>query len=134
MTDSQFAVFHFDVKTMIMSGDAPMIFDCLPDAESHCKSKIADTPALGCRIYNDEGVIVRTFTDDRLFAKYHGRPAAERNVVIGTLCLMAGVCGVALDAWLEWRLTLGVLLGARFLWVGTVKFSEGIAGLMDRAR
>ena len=133
MTDSQFAVFHFDVKTMIMSGDAPMIFDCLADAEHHCQSKIAGTPALGCRIYNNDGVVVRTFSDDRLFAKHHGRPAAKRNVVIGSLCLIAGVGGVALDAWLEWRLTLGVLLGARFLWVGTVKVAEGVAALTGRS-
>ena len=78
MTDSQFAVFHFDVKTMIMNGDAPMIFDCLADAESHCQSRIAATPAQGCRIYNNEGAIVRTFSDDRLFEKHHGRPAAKR--------------------------------------------------------
>jgi hypothetical protein len=52
-------------------------------------------------------------------------------VIIGSACLLAGVGGVALDAWLEWRLTFGVLLGARFLWVGSVKLSEGIAGLMD---
>ncbi|HYL72730.1 MAG TPA: hypothetical protein VEU96_00915 [Bryobacteraceae bacterium] len=53
--------------------------------------------------------------------------------MIGSLCLIAGVGGVALDAWLEWRLTLGVLLGARFLWVGTVKVAEGVAALTVRS-
>ncbi|HYL72731.1 MAG TPA: hypothetical protein VEU96_00920 [Bryobacteraceae bacterium] len=75
-TDSQFAVFHLDVKTMIMSGGAPVIFDCLGDAERHCQSKVTDTPALGCRIYTTTGAVVRTVSDDRLFAKHHGRPAA----------------------------------------------------------
>ena len=39
------------------------------------------------------------------------------------------VGGVALDAWLGWSLTFGVLLGVRFLWVGTSKTADGIAGL-----
>lgn len=107
MTDSQFAVFHFDVKTMVMSGDTLMIFDNLADAERHCQSKIAATPALGCRIYNNQGSIVRTFSDDRLFAKHHGRAGGEaqrhrRQFMpdrgLGW-CSSGCVDGVAADAW-----------------------------------
>src|SRR5450432_1117343 len=128
MTDSQFAVFHFDVKTMTMSGGEPLLFDSFVDAERHCQEWIVAQPAMGCRIYNNAGAVVRTFSDSQLFDQHHGRPAAKRSVVIGGLFLLAGVCSVALDAWFEWRLILGVLLGARCLWVGTVKFSEGVAG------
>jgi hypothetical protein len=132
MTESQYAVFHFDVKTMRMRGDnAPLIFEGLPAATSYCQQRIVDIPTLGCRIYDHDGNVVQTFSDDELYHKSHGRPAAKRSVIIGSACLLAGVGGVALDAWLEWRLTFGVLLGARFLWVGSVKLSEGIAGLMD---
>jgi hypothetical protein len=131
MTESQYAVFHFDVKTMTMRGNDPIIFDGLTAAISYCEQKIVDIPALGCRIYGHDGNTVQTFSDDELYRKAHGRPAAKRNLIIGSACLLAGVGGVALDAWLEWRLTFGVLLGARFLWVGSVKLSEGIAGLMD---
>jgi hypothetical protein len=131
MTESQYAVFHFDVKKMTMRGNAPMIIDGLDAATSYCQQKIADTRAMGCRIYDRDGNIVRTFSDAEVYQKNHGRPAAKRSVIIGSACLLAGVGGVALDAWLEWRLTFGVLLGARFLWVGSVKLSEGIAGLMD---
>ena len=133
MTESQYAIFHFDVKTMTMSeaSDIPLIIDGLDAATSYCQQKIADNPAIGCRIYDHDGKVVQTFSDDELYQKAHGRPAAKRSVIIGSACLLAGVGGVALDAWLEWRLTFGVLLGARFLWVGSVKLSEGIAGLMD---
>jgi hypothetical protein len=44
---------------------------------------------------------------------------------------LAGAGGVALDAWLGWRLVFGVLLGVRFLWAGTMKTAEGISGLMQ---
>jgi len=132
MTESQYAVFQFDVKTMTIRGaGAPLIFEGLPAATSYCQQKIADIPTLGCRIYDHDGKIVQTFSDDELYRQSHGRPAAKRSVIIGGACLLAGAGGVALDAWLEWRLTFGVLLGARFLWVGSVKLPEGIAGLMD---
>ena len=141
MTESQYAVFHFDVKTMSMrdalgkplaaGNDAPLIIDGLDAATLYCRQKIVDIPAVGCRILDRDGKIVQTFSDDEIYRKSHGRPAAKRSVIIGSACLAAGVGGVALDAWLEWRLTFGVLLGARFLWVGSVKLSEGIAGLMD---
>ena len=41
MSDSQYAVFHFDAATMVMAGDIPVIFDSLSDAERHCRENIA---------------------------------------------------------------------------------------------
>jgi hypothetical protein len=135
MSESQCAVFLFDVKTMVMTSSTPQIFESLPDAERFCQEQVHANPAQGCRIYDHAGKIVHTLSNDQVYAKHHGRPAAKRSVVVGSLCLLAGAGGVALDAWLEWRLVFGVLLGVRFLWVGTVKVSEGIASLMDeRAR
>jgi hypothetical protein len=131
MSDSQYAVLHFDVKTMTMAGDAMLIFDTLPEAESHCRAQVASNAGRGCRILDHEGKIVQTFADDEVYGQHHGRPAAKRNVMIGAACLAAGMGGVALDAWLEWRLILGVLIGVRFLWMGTVRMAEGISGLMD---
>lgn len=132
MTDSQFAVLHFDVKTMVARGE-PLVFDHLAEAQAHCRDTIAASPAIGCRILDAAGAVVETFSDDSVFARHHGVPAAKRSLLIGSLFLATGIGAVALDAWLGWRLTLGVLLGARFLWVGSVKFSEGLAGLLDRA-
>jgi hypothetical protein len=133
MTESQYAIFHFDVRTMSMreTCNGSLIIDGLDASTSYCRQKIADTPTLGCRIYDRDGKIVQTFSDAETYRKNHGRPAFKRNVIIGSACLLAGLSGVALDAWLEWRLTFGVLVGARFLWVGSVKLSEGVAGLMD---
>jgi hypothetical protein len=133
MTESQYAIFHFDVKTMSMreTRDVPLIIDGLEAATSYCRQKIVEAPALGCRIYDRDGKIIQTFSDAEVYRKNHGRPAAKRSLIIGCACLLTGIGGVVLDASLGWSLTFGVLLGARFLWVGSVKFSEGIAGLMD---
>jgi hypothetical protein len=133
MTESQYAIFHFDVKTMSMreATDTPLIIDGLDAATSYCQQKIADTPAMGCRIHDRNGKIIQTFSDPEVYRKNHGRPAFKRSAILGATCLLTGVGGIALDAWLEWHLIFGVLIGARFLWVGTVKLSEGIGGLLD---
>ena len=130
MSESQYAVFRFDVKTMVMADDAHLIFDSLPDAERHCQANIKATPALGCRILDHSGKTVRTFSDDQFYDQHHGRPAAKRNVLLGSVFLMAGVSSVALDAWLGWRLVFGVLLGVRLLWAGCVKTIDGVTFLM----
>jgi hypothetical protein len=77
MTDSQYAVFHFDVKTMSArdaegrepspASDAPLIFDSLAEAERYSKDKIATTPGLGCRIYDRDGKILGTFADAQIY-------------------------------------------------------------------
>jgi hypothetical protein len=138
LLESQYAVFHFDVETMSMrdakgdyltsENDAPLVFDTLAAAEIYCRREIAAIPALGCRIYDRDGQLVRTFSDDRVYDRHHGLPAAKRDVVYGTACLIAGFGGVGLDAWLHWRLIFGVVLGIRFLWVGTVRMMDGITG------
>ena len=137
MSPNQHAVFHFDVKTMSMrdaqgrflsaENDSPLIFNTLDQARSYSQQKIADTPALGCRIYDHQGRAVQSFSNPGIYDRHHGLPAAKRNVALGAICLLAGAGGVALDASLKWRLTFGVLLGIRFLWVGTVKMIDGIA-------
>jgi hypothetical protein len=132
MSETQYAVFRFDVKSMVMADDTPLIFDTLVDAEGHCQENIAATPALGCRILDHAGKTVRTFSDDQVYDKHHGRPAANRNVLLGSALLVAGAGSVALDAWLGWRLVFGVLLGVRLLWAGTVKTIDGVTFLMRR--
>ena len=139
MSDSQYAVFHFDVKTMTMreaqGNDAPLIFNSLEEAERYCQDKIAALPTLGCRILDHAGAVVRTFANDQVYQKHHGHPAAKRSLLIGIACLLAGASGVALDAWLGWRLVFGVVLGIRFLWTGTMKTAEGVSSLMaERSR
>jgi hypothetical protein len=137
MAPTRYALFHFDVKTMSMrdadgnflssANDAPLIFDNLDEAKRYSEAKIAATPELGCRIYDYQGQAVQTLSNHQLYDRYHGLPAAKRSLVIGALCLLAGVAGVTLDAKLGWRLIFGVLLGVRFLWVGTVKLIDGFS-------
>jgi hypothetical protein len=130
MSESQYAVFRFDVKTMVMAEGEPLIFNTLPDAERYCQENIVATASLGCRILDHTGKPVRTFSDQHIYDKHHGRPAARRNVLLGSALLVAGASSVALDAWLGWRLVFGVLLGARFLWAGCVKTIDGVTFLM----
>lgn len=137
MSPGQYAVYHFDVKTMSTRdaqgdypsdhGDAPLIFDTIADARSYCERKIADLPALGCRILDRQGQVVQTFSDSQIYDRHHGRPAAKRDIALGTACLVAGVGSVALDAWFGWRLIFGVLLGVRFVWFGASRLMDGIA-------
>ena len=134
MSQFQYAVFRFDVKTMVMAEGAPLIFDTLPEAERHCQENIDANPVMGCRILDHTGKTVRTFSDDKIYDQHHGRPAAKRNVLLGSVLLVAGAGSVALDAWLGWRLVFGVLLGVRLLWAGTVKTIDGATFLMRETR
>lgn len=129
MSEFQHAVFQFDVKTLVMVGDSPRIFESLADAERYCRESIAANPALGYRILDHEGKTAGTVADDQLYAKHHGQPAAKRNLWVGAALLAAGAASVGLDAWLGWRLVFGVLLGIRFLWAGCVKTIEGVTSL-----
>jgi hypothetical protein len=125
MTDSQYAVFHFDVKTMCMrDAEAPLILDGLAQAERYSKDKVAASPGLGCRVYNRDGAIVRTFTNAEVYERFHGQPAAKRNVLVGIACLIAGVAFIGLDVWRGFSLIFGVFLGVRFLWVAAVKLKH----------
>jgi len=139
MTESQCAVFHFDVKTMSARdaegrmasppNDAPLMFASLAEAENYAKQKIAAIPGLGCRIYDRDGKTLGTFTDTHVYEQFHGLPAAKRNLIVGTVCLVVGAGLVSLDAWLGFRLIVGVLLGVRFLWTAAIRLMDGFAGL-----
>lgn len=131
MTESQYAVFQFDVKTMSMreGEEAPLIFDSLASAERYSEGKIATTPGLGYRIYDRDGKVVRTLTDRKLYERFHGKPAAKRSLLIGIACLVAGVALISLDVWMGLRLIFGVFLGVRCLWVAAVNLIDGISGV-----
>jgi hypothetical protein len=130
MTGSQYAVFHFDVKTMSMQdAQAPLIFDSLADAERYSREKSDATPGSGYRIYDCDGKIVGTFADAQIYERFHGQPAAKKSLLVGIVCLVAGVGMISLDVWLGFRLIFGVFLGVRFLWVAAVKLIDGVTGL-----
>jgi hypothetical protein len=137
MSANQYAVFHFDIKTMSMrdaagnylssENDTPPIFNSLEEARAYSQQEIEAKPTLGCRIYDHQGQTIESFSNAEVYDRNHGLPSAKRNIAIGAACLMAGIGGVALDAWREWSLTFGVILGVRFLWVGSVKVIDGVA-------
>jgi hypothetical protein len=130
MTESQYAVFQFDVKTMSMRGsEAPLIFDSLSVAESYSQAQMAASPGFGFRIYDRDGKIIRTFTDAQFYEKFHGRPSAKRSLLLGGVCLVIGVALIAVDVRLGFSLIFGVFLGVRFLWVAGVKLIDGFTGL-----
>jgi hypothetical protein len=131
MTESQCAVFHFDVKTMSMRAgdDVPLIFNRLEEAESYSRGTIAATPGVGCRIYDRDGKIIGTFTDPRVYERHHGEPSAKRSLLVGIVFLVIGVALIVLDVRLGFRLIFGVFLGVRCLWVAGVKLIDGVTGL-----
>jgi len=113
MADSQCAVFQFDVKTMSMQGaEGPVIFDSLADAERYSEYQISATPGVGCRIYDRDGKIVGTFADTQVYESFHGRPAARRSLLAGTVYLVIGVGLIILDVRLGFRLILGAECGS----------------------
>jgi len=130
MTDSQFAVFQFDVKSMCMQdADAPLIFDSLAEAERYSQEKMAATPGLGFRIYDRDGKILETFTDAQVYERFHGQPAAKRSLLVGVVYLVLGVGLISLDVRMGFRLIFGVILGVRFLWVAGVRLIDGVTGM-----
>jgi hypothetical protein len=130
MTESQYAVFQFDVKTMSMGGsETPLIFDSLSAAEGYSQEKMTASPGLGFRILDRDGKIVRTFTNAQLYEKFHGQPAAKRSLLMGALYLVIGIALITLDVHLGFSLIFGVFLGVRFLWVAGVKLIDGFTGL-----
>lgn len=132
MMGSQYAVFHFDVKTMTArdaEGSSSLMFDNLAEAERYSKEKIATTPGLGCRIIDRDGKILGTFADPQVYERFHGQPAAKRNLLVGMICLVAGVGLISLDVWMGYRLIIGILLGVRFVWVAAVKLIDGATAL-----
>ena len=137
MTDSQCAVFHFDVKTMSArdaegrespASNTPLIFETRAQAELYSEDKIATTPGLGCRIYDHDGKILATFANPQVYERLHGQPSARRSLLVGMVCLVVGVGLISLDVWMGLRLILGVLLGVRFLWVAASNLIDGVAG------
>jgi hypothetical protein len=138
MTDTQCAVFHFDVKTMSArdaegrespASNAPLIFDSQAEAERYSKDKIATGLGLGCRIYDRDGKILETFADTQVYERFHGQPAAKRSLLMGMVCLVVGVALISLDVSMGYRLIFGVFLGVRFLWAAAIKLIDGATGL-----
>jgi hypothetical protein len=131
MTDSQYAVFRFDVKTMAMreGDDVPLIFDSLAEAECFAHDTVAATPGLGCRICDRDGKAVGTFNNTEVYERFHGQPAAKRSLLVGSACLVAGIALVSLDVHFRLRLILPFFLGVRFLWVAGVKLIDGVTSL-----
>ena len=132
MLESQYAVFKFDVRTIVMAGEQPIIFESLPEAERYCRESIVAVTSIGCRILDYHGKTIGTFVDDKLYSKHHGQPAARRNLLLGVVFLIAGISSVGLDAYFGWRLVFGVLLGVRFLWAGCVKTIDGATALRSQ--
>lgn len=133
MTESQYAVFHFDVQTMRMceGQDAPLIFDSLAGAERHAREKVAAVSGLGCQILDSSGRVAGMFHDPEIYERFQGWPAAKRSLRQGIACLFAAAALIGLDAWFGFQLILGVFLGIRFLWAAAVNIIDGVSGLME---
>ena len=80
MSDSQYAIFHFDVKSIVMVEGELLIFNSLPNAERHCQENINANPALGCRILDHNGKTVRTLSGNQVYDRItDGLPQSEMH-------------------------------------------------------
>jgi hypothetical protein len=134
MTKSQYAVFPFDVKTMMMREGEPIVFESQAEAERYCENLVAKEPGVGCRILDRDGKTVRTLHDAQVYDRFHGEPAAKRSLLTGIACLLIAVALIGLDWHFGLRLIFGVFLGVRFLWVAAVKLIDGFTGLQRGAQ
>ena len=129
MSASQFAVYQFDVKMMVMREGEPLVFDSLAEAERYSQDKVVAEPRTGCRIFDSGGKTVGTFADASVYEKFHGQPAAMRSIWIGLANLLVGLILIGIDVWFGLRLILPFLIGFRFVWVAAVKLIDGVASL-----
>jgi hypothetical protein len=90
----------------LQDAEAPLILDGLAQAERYSKDKVAASAELGCHAYNRDGAIVETFTNTEVYERFHGQPAAKRNLWVDSACLVAGVAFISLDVWRASALSL----------------------------
>ena len=132
------ALFHFDGKRrMLCNADGsfgtapPTVFKTLDAAEVYADQYVKANPRRGCRLYDNSGTCIREVAGSAVPERRYTRRAAKRDLCIGLLGFVLIPVGFLVDAWIGWSLFLGMALGTKFVMLGSIKLSDGIAGLMD---
>ncbi len=138
MQAGEVAMFHFDGKTrMLCSAEggfdsAPVtVFPSLEAAEQYAQNYVHANPRRGCRLYNVEGDCISEIRGSAVPFRRYTKANAKRDVYLGIAGFILVPVGFFLDKWIGWSLFLGMALGTKFVLLGILKTSDGIAGLLE---
>lgn len=138
MLPEEVALFHFEGKSRVMcgadgnrAGAVATKFATIQDAQAYAKQYVEANPARGCRMYDSAGHRIGDVFGEHCPAQRYTRAQAKRDLFIGLAGFVLVPLGFFVDKWIGWSLFLGMALGTKFILLGIIKLSEGIAGLMD---
>jgi len=141
MQAGQIALFHFDGKTrMLCSAEgtfdsaSPTVFASIEDAERYARNYVDANPRRGCRLYNVEGDCVAEIRGSAVPFRRYTKANAKRDLFLGIAGFVLVPFGFFLDKWIGWSLFLGMALGTKFVLLGILKTSDGLAGLLEYRR
>ena len=134
-------LFHFEGKSRVMcaadgtSGSAPPVrFANKEEAERYAKQYVEQNPSRGCRLYDSTGTRIGDIFGAAAPVQRYTRAQAKRDLLIGLAGFFVIPIGFLFDQWIGWGLFLGMAIATKFVLLGIIKLSEGIAGLMDTKR
>ena len=135
------ALFHFEGKSRVMcsaggnrEGAVATKFATVQNAQEYAKQYVKANPARGCRIYDSTGQRIGDITGEECPAERYTRAQAKRDLLIGIAGFVVIPLGFLFDKWVGWGLFLGMAVATKFVMLGIIKMSEGIAGLMETRR
>jgi hypothetical protein len=138
MQPGEVALFHFEGKSRIMCGAdgsmdsaPPTRFASKEAADAYANEYVARHPRRGCRMYDSAGTCIGEIRGAATPAQRYTRAQAKRDVCIGVAGFVLIPAGFLFDKWIGWGLFLGMALATKFVMLGIVKLSDGIAGLME---
>jgi hypothetical protein len=140
MAGEQIAVFHVDGKTRVLChpdgrlGGGAIKFPNMDAAVAYANQYVQENTARGCRLLDASGACVREIAGAKVPAERYTRAAAKRDLLIGLMGFAIIPFGYLVDRWIGWGIFLGMALGTKFVLLGIVKLSDGIARLMEPRR
>ena len=134
----EIALFHFRGKTRIhcdaagnLGSSPPVKFAGIEEARKYAGEYLEGHPDRGCILYDSAGNRVDELRGAAVPAIRYSRSDARRDLIIGLSGFLLIPIGFLVDEWIGWSLFLGMALGTKFVLLGIIKTTEGLAGLME---
>jgi hypothetical protein len=97
------------------------VFGAMEDAVAYAQRKVAERPALRCRIYDNQGLIGPELRDIRgVDYRENGQVSVRFRRSIGAICLFGGLILLAIDWNANFRYSWPALIGVRLLIPGVL--------------
>lgn len=132
------ALFHFRGKTRIhcdaegrLGSSRAVKFSGTGEAGAYAHQHVEAHPDRGCIFYDFEGNRVGEIRGAATPATRYSRRDAKRDLCIGIGGFLLIPIGFVVDEWIGWSLFLGMALGTKFVLLGIIKTTEGLAGLLE---